>query len=538
MKKIRQLIFLSAFLILIGGCDKDFVEINTNPFAINDIDPALLFAGSQRTNLGGWESESTVIQQFVNPYNLGATLAFNFNENIDGFQNGSWGQYTGAVKTFTHILNLLKETTTQVNLQSITRIWKAKVFMSIVDTYGDVPYFNTGMAALEGETAFFPEYDDDKAIYDDLYLEIKDALSKLNPTGDYVSADLFYGAKAYYPITNATAQVAQWKKLGNSLLLRLGMRYSKVNPTKAASIVAEAFAGGVMASNNDNCFVVYDGTLFTNGNNGGLINNNPRFYYIAEPFVNQLKTTSDPRSKYMVASFADPNAPLNDPAPNTNVANQFGLPVGIPNANLTVANGYRGTKGSGYNYSQVNVNVAAHLTTPSFWMTYAQASLLLAEAAKRGWIPGGDVAAKTYYEAGIRADMNMYTLVLAKTKPTNTAVPILPSVTVAEQVAYLAQPAVLYDAATALNLINKQYWIANFLNSPEAWANYRRSGYPTLTRNSYNNVLLANGGDGYVHRFTYPDAELPKNKVNYQNAVANLPGGIDDLANRVFWDIK
>ena len=36
MKKIRQLIFLSAFLILIGGCDKDFVEINTNPYAINE----------------------------------------------------------------------------------------------------------------------------------------------------------------------------------------------------------------------------------------------------------------------------------------------------------------------------------------------------------------------------------------------------------------------------------------------------------------------------------------------------------------------
>src|SRR5664279_1844108 len=100
MKKISQLIFLSAFLLLIGGCDKDFVEINTNPFAINDIDPGLLFAGAQRSNLGGWESESTIVQQFVDPFNLGATLAFNFNENIDNFQNGPWGNYTGTVKAF------------------------------------------------------------------------------------------------------------------------------------------------------------------------------------------------------------------------------------------------------------------------------------------------------------------------------------------------------------------------------------------------------------------------------------------------------
>ena len=536
MKKISQLIFLSAFLILIGGCDKDFVEINTNPFAINNIDPGLLFAGAQRTNDGGWESESTVIQQEVNPFNLGATLAFNFNENIDGFQNDAWGQYTGAVKAFTQILDILKGTTTQVNLQSMTRIWKAEVFMNIVDTYGNVPYFKTGLAAIEGQTDFFPPYDDASAIYDDLYLELKDAISKLNPAGDYVSADLFYGSKAYIPITDATTQVAQWKKLGNSLLLRLGMRYSKLDAVKAAKIVSEAFAGGVMTSNNDNAFVVYDGTLFTNNNNGGLINNNPRFYYVAEPFVNQLKSTSDPRSKYMVASFANPNAPLNDPNPNTDVASQFGLPVGIPSSDLTVANGYRGTKASGFDYSQLNVNVAASLTTPTFWVTYAQTSLLLAEAAHRTWITGGEAAAQQYYEAGIRADMSIYTLVLARTKPSNASVPILTPVSVAQQDAYIAQPAVVYSAANALNLINTQYWIANFLNSPEAWANYRRTGFPVLARNSYNDALLANGGDGYVHRFTYPDAELSKNQVNYQAAVALLHGGVDDLTNRVFWD--
>jgi hypothetical protein len=538
MKKIRQLIFLSAFLVLIGGCDKDFVEINTNPFAINSIDPGLLFAGSQRVANGSWNSESTIVQQFVVPFNLGTTVAFNFNEDIDGYQLGAWNQYTGAVKAFTQILYTLKGTTTQVNLQSITRIWKAQVFMNIVDTYGNVPYFKTGLAGIEGETAFFPAYDDASAIYDDLYLEIKDALSKLDPAGDYVAADLFYGAKAYIPINNAASQVAQWKKLGNSLLLRLGLRYTKLNPTKAASIATEAFNGGVMTSNADNALVIYDGTLFTNNSNADLINNNPRYYYTAEPFINQLKSTSDPRSKYMVAFFADPSAPLLDPNPNTNVAAQFGVPIGILSDNLTIANGYRGSRGGGLSYSQMNVNVAASLMTPTFWMTYAQASILLADAAKRGWIPGGDAAAKTYYEAGIKADMDAYALIIARTnKPSNAAVPILAPVSVTDYNTYIAQPAVLYNPATALNQINTQYWIANFLTSAEAWANYRRTGFPVLARNTYNAKLLANGGDGYVHRFSYPDAELPKNKVNYQAAVAKLTGAVDDLVNRVFWDI-
>jgi hypothetical protein len=417
---------------------------------------------------------------------------------------------------------------------------KAYVYMNTVDHYGNVPYFDAAQAYFEGPTAFYPAYDSDAAIYADLYLEITDALSKLNPTGDYVASDLFYGSHAVTAVTTASAQVAEWKKFGNSLLLRLGMRYSKLDPAKAATIVAQAFAGGVMTSNTDNAWVTYDGTNFTNGGNNGLLTNNPRYYYVAEPFVNQLKSTTDPRSRFIVASFADPNNPLADANPKTDFASQFGVPVGVLNTDLTVAKGYRGPRGTsgGYAYSQLNVNAAASLTTPTYWLTYAQTSLLLAEAANRGWIPGGDAQAKIYYENGIKADMAVYNQILTKIK-VNTTVSQAAAVTSildAEITAYLAQPGVLYTPANALNQINTQYWIACFLHGAEAWANYRRTGFPVLARNSYNNNLMANGGNGYVHRFSYPDAELSKNKVNYQAAVALLNGGIDDLVTRVFWD--
>jgi len=309
------------------------------------------------------------------------------------------------------------------------------------------------------------------------------------------------------------------------------MRYSKFNPSKAASIVAEAFNGGVMTANTDNTFVVYDGTLFTNGVNGNLINNNPRYYYAAEPFVNQLKSTNDPRGKYMIASYANPNDPLGDTNPNTKIAEQFGVPVGVLSDNLTVAKGYRGPKGGGFNYSQMNVRVAASISAPTFWVTYSQTALLLAEAAHRGWITGGATAAKQYYEDGIKADMDHYALYVTATKST------LPTVTTAEKDAYIAQPGVAFDATKALEQINTQYWITTFENGTESWANFRRSGFPALARNAFNEDLKQNGGDGYVHRFSYPDAELSRNKVNYNAAVAVI-GGKDDLVTRVFWDKK
>jgi hypothetical protein len=163
----------------------------------------------------------------------------------------------------------------------------------------------------------------------------------------------------------------------------------------------------------------------------------------------------------------------------------------------------------------MNVNVVASQRAPTFGITFAQTSLLLAEAAKRGWIAGGDAAAQTYYEAAIRADMNIMSLYIDETGSSYAPV------SVAEQDAYIAQPGVAYDAANALELINTQYWVVCLRNGSEAWANFRRTGFPDLNRNDYDDQLLENGGDGYVHRFSYPDAELSRNKATTRAAVAS-----------------
>jgi hypothetical protein len=524
IKILKQLITICAVLLFVG-CDKDFEKINTNPYAITSINPALLFAGAQRTHIGTWNGEHMIVQQFVVPYNTGANLGFNFNEDIDGVSNPKWDQsYAGGangnnapVKNLVQALLLLGDNTTQVNLKSMIRIWKAQIFMGLVDEYGDVPYSEAGKAV--SEVIFYPKYDDDAAIYDDLYKELKEATAALNPAGDYVSADVFYGANAQPTVktANAADQVAKWKKLGNSLLLRLGMRYSKVNASKAQSIVAEAFAGGVMTSNADNAFVKNDGTLYAQPDNAAL-QNFSQFNYAAEPFVNQLKSTNDPRAKFMIAEFADPGKVSNDPNPDTVLANQFGVPIGKTDAQLSVAP-YRGTRGGGLNYSQFNIRVLASPAAPEFYVTYAQTALLLAEAAKRGWIPGGDASAQTYYENAIRADMAVYSSYPGTTPISSTDIN-----------GYVERPGVAYNPTDALKLINTQYWIVNIRNGTEAWANFRRSGFPVLSPNLFNNNL--NGG--FVRRMSYPNVEASANTANYQAATAAIGG--DKLTSKVFWD--
>jgi hypothetical protein len=210
IKIFKRLLFISTVL-LFAGCDKDFVEVNTNPYAINSVDPALLFAGAQRTHVGNWTAEHTIVQQFVTPYNQGATLGFSFNADIDGNSNPKWGEYNSNIKNLIQALTVLGPTTTRVNLKNMIRIWKAQVFMGMVDTYGDVPYSEAGKAVSDAN--FYPKYDDDATIYADLYKELKEGIAGLSTSADFVPEDLFYGTKAQ-PSTrtaNVTDQVTKWK---------------------------------------------------------------------------------------------------------------------------------------------------------------------------------------------------------------------------------------------------------------------------------------------------------------------------------------
>lgn len=515
MNKFKYILSIFFLTIAISSCDDGFVDINTNPYALTKIDPALLFTNAQRTtDAGSWEGEQTVVQQFVNAYNTGATAGFNFNEDNNNFNTPRWNNsYPGPLKLLEQIVSLTKTDATKSNLYNMTRIWKAYIYMTLVDTYGDIPYSQAGKAYLEA--IFYPKYDEDKAIYEDIYNEIKAATAALDASKGAVKEDLFFGK------LSAAEQITKWKRLGNSLLLRVGMRYSKIDQTKAKAIVAEAFNGGVIQTNADNAYIVYN-AIYNNPLNAGPRGTNPYFYYLAEPFVEQLKTTSDPRMKYISAKYTDPNQVL-ALTPDTTASKQFGFPVGYDQTSVLKVTGYRGTAGTGQNYSQLNYSVFGSATAPIFYVTNAQTKLLLAEAAQRGWLAGLTNAqtAKEYYEAGILASMDEYSLYPNVSNP---------AVATAFKTAYLVHPKVKYDDSKALELINTQYWIASLGNGAESFANFRRSGFPALAPNKYNNNLQG----GFTRRFAYPNEESSRNSDSYQKAVSRM--GTDNLTTRVFWD--
>jgi hypothetical protein len=88
-----------------------------------------------------------------------------------------------------------------------------------------------------------------------------------------------------------------------------------------------------------------------------------------------------------------------------------------------------------------------------------------------------------------------------------------------------------FNSATALQQINTQYWIASFLNGPEAFANFRRSGFPVLTPNPFPGKSITGT---FISRLTYPNSEISVNTQNVNEAITRM--GADNLDTNVWWD--
>ncbi len=505
--------FISTLVVFIGfsisSCDKDFEQTNINPVLPTEIDPLYLFSnailGSTPTSI---RYEDAIVQQIVSPF-TGVLQGGNHNVWFEANNTSSSfiTLYSGSVKLLAAVIDQTEGDPARSNLYNMARIWKAYVFHVLVDTYGWVPYFESGKAYING--IYLPKFDSDKVIYDDLLKEVSEAVVALNASGKIEAGEPFYNGN-----------IVSWKKLGNSLLLRLAMRLSKVDESKAKEYIAKAVNpsnGGLISSNTENAILRFNST-YINPNTSIFHGTERAMYYVGKPFVDLLKNTNDPRLPLIAVKYENPANALDFVGlEDTNPLNQNGIPIGYNEATIDTEPNFPGKIGAAWKYSQVNRRLVGKIDAPQFFITFSQTQLLLAEAAFRGWISDN---ASTLYDTGVKAHMTQLAIF-------GTAATISDG----DQSNYLASNP--YNSSTALNQINTQYWISSFLNSSEAWANFRRSGFPELLPNPYPQADPDVKG-GFIRRLNYPAREKTVNVENHKAAVAGMGG--DNMATRVFWD--
>ena len=508
MKKIQLILAMAVMLAATSSCDKGFDTLNINPTAATALNPVFTFNNAIiNTSFPGsmLVFEEPIVQQMFTP-NSGVLAGGNFNIDNRGPAGPNaalWqGYYQNVVRYLVDVINQTKADPKRTNLYNMTRIWKAYVFEVLTDSYGDIPYSQAGLGYIS--TNILPKYDTQQSIYDDLIKELTEATAALDATKPTEAGEVAYGG-----------DIAKWKRAGNSILLRVGMRLSKVNPTLAQSTVQKAVAGGVMQANADNMAVRNDAN-YKNAVGNTLNSTEAANYYLTKYFVNYLKSTADPRLTSIAVRYVGAKSGPEQTAAKANrtADAQIGMPLGFDNGTIG-AQATRDGLASFYDYSQLDRTRLGRFDAPAFLVTYAQTQLLLAEAAQRGWTTGN---AADFYAAGVTAHMQQLGLVDA-----NSAIPAAGIATYLQ-----ANP---YVAAKGLELINTQYWVASFLNGPEAFANFRRSGFPALTPNPYPGKEIKGN---FINRLTYPDSEISVNTANRQEAVARQ--GADNQDTRVWWD--
>ena len=107
-------------------------------------------------------------------------------------------------------------------------------------------------------------------------------------------------------------------------------------------------------------------------------------------------------------------------------------------------------------------------------------------------------------------------------------------------------PGVKYDPAKGVELIAVQSYINFFKNPNEAWALYKRTGYPNNTSVLPMERIFSDAIEQFVPRRA-PIRVAPPTDLNYQNnqaAVAQMAqdpdfgAGPSDVTGRIWWDDK
>ena len=500
----KHIITLLAILIAFSSCTEDFDTLIKDPVALSaNPDGQLSFVQLSMSGDRYYQWRANLIysggfvQHYSGAWNV-TEYGGKFKKN-DDYAHAFWRRaYSIEMKNAVDIIAKTDNMPEKANINAIAKIVKVMVGQRLTDLYGDVPYSEAGVGFSQGIVT--PKYDKQQDIYASFFVDLEESYNQLNANGGTVTGDLFYNG-----------DITKWKKLANTLRLRLGMRISQIAPAEAEKQVKAAFANGVFESNDDNCImrhgdIAFNGDLSDYRGNGlahAFIGNADADHF-SSLLVNFLRTNNDPRLP-MIAT------PKTSSGVIWGGAIQPGeeLYVGVPSGSFQwdVFGGSAATSGI-RSYLKQN-------TTPFLHVSYSETQLLLAEAAFRNWITG---SAASFYKKGVEAGVKQLGLYGA-TVPSQAAIDTFVN----------ANP---LQPGTEMKQINTQLWVTYLFNSIEAYSNWRRTGIPVL-----DPITAPDSETGGVvpTRFYYPNDELQKNEANYLDALSRM-GGTNDWLKKVWWD--
>lgn len=539
---IKKLLSFTFAGLLMTGCTKDFKDINTNPAGVKpdvflaDFQAVILPLQNAQRNLVNQVHWQYQLQQNLNAdiysgYMMSPTPFNGGNNNGNYFMMDGWNEwilniaYDGVMQATADYAKFSKEYTSAdlSDAGAMAKILNVIEMHKAADIFGPIIYSKFGKPNADLSI----DYDTQQAAYNAFFADLEAAVQALKPYAAgtktagtaFKKADLIFGGDP-----------SKWLKLANTIRLRLALRIVYADATKAKSEGEKALDpanGGLITQNSGNAFVSY-------GMESPLkaIINDWDDTRAGAPLGSYLNGYNDPRRSHYMS-----------PASDAAVSGQY---IGIRNGVAIDAK----ARYSGYS-KQIAVSASGNLydaqNGKAKITTAAEAWLLKAEAALRGWTNAGD--AQTNYETGIERSFEEWGAGSAATYKSDAVSTAAPYIDPKSQVAgannivagnaNLSTVTIAWNPAAntevKLEKIVTQKWLALYPDGQEAWTEFRRTGYPKLFPVVVNN---SNGTiTGFIKRLPIPAKYKNSNQSGYQQALASL-GGPDNGGTKLWWDKK
>lgn len=539
---MKNLIYKFIFIIgvfMISSCEFDLLD-SPNDVTTSSADINLLL--------------NKVQVDFANFFNdaadRGARVTRMFHQASDTYEinhnaismNGTWQQaYAGLLPD----INTIKQLATAGNFKrhlAIAKTLEAFVWMTLVDTYGDVPY-----SAALNTSDFNPTRDKDVDVYKaafDLLVSAQTDFTDINSVGTPAN-DFYFGNN-----------FGRWQRFNNALQLKYHLNRRLVDAAGSRTAINALIAGNLLPGNGDDMYWRY-GTSNNDPNTqhpsyfaqfpggGGDYQSNFYMWHLTE-----AKGFDDPRASYYfyrqrgvnptnaseircIGEFVPAHYPVGMVWCLPGMRGYWGRdhldPQGIPPDNLarTLYGLYPagGTFDNNTPMPMSTTNVGNRGAGIEPIMLSAFVDFMLAEAALTLGTTGD---AKQLLISGITKHINFVRTWSLTTQEAAKITAYIPEAAHADnRTRYVNKVSEDYDAAASqtdkMRVIAREYWIALYGNGLEAYNLYRRTGQP----DGMQPGQIPNFGN-FPRTFLYPANTVERNK--------NAPQKPNGLKTKVFWD--
>lgn len=506
--KIANHIFKAGITVvaaaIMASCTHNFEEINTNPntMVLGDLNPYGVF---EATFYNFGKSHTSVAYTYCNElvqFTACSSTSSNFHRY--NFTNSSveniWNSYGQFAANADHMIQQ-GEKKNEPAAVAVAKTLKVLFLSVATDIFGDIPC-SEAFRGAEGITT--PVFDSQKDVYTYFFEELEDAnnIYASAPTFAKPTIDLMYGG-----------DMALWRKFNNSLYMRLLMRVSgrpEMNSAaKLQEMVNNATKYPVISSNSESATIKNTGIdpYYNNYRPSEVTKQTFTSRYITNQFINMCELTGaltelDPRLSTMASS------PSSD-------ADWLGVNGGGTLTEMKEEVSYA---------SYVNYEVLVRDAAPVWILDYSETQFILAEAALKGYISGGDSAARTYYEKALRASCEKWADLVQYSKRQY-------AITEARILAFINGNLAGWDThSNKEELIANQKFLSLYWVGFEAFNEIRRTGYPVLKIGngcSYNNYE-------FPQRLVYPVNTVGSNPANVKVALDRM-GGDNTMRTPVWW---